>query len=304
MNFMNLATILTGNALEAMTPLLFAAMGGLFTELSGALSIALEGYMMLGAFVGVVAAASLHSVIAGLCLAALASAALAWVSAKATLGHKANIFITGLGTNLLVAGLLPVLSQHFFGTKSVLSFTLPAMMRPFSRTMASVPFLGQAFFSHSILVYVSWLTVLAAWGVLYKTPVGRRIRACGSQPEALRDIGRKPENYQIVAAVVAGASSWVAGACLSLPLSAYVPNISSGRGWIALVAIYLGSRRPGRIMLACFIFALAEGFSNYAQGFLQVPSEFVLAIPYAASLVALILGSLSRRRQGDWKDLH
>ena len=78
MNFMNLTTILTGNALEAMTPLLFAAMGGLFTELSGALSIALEGYMMLGAFVGVVAAASLHSVGAGLCLAALASAALAW----------------------------------------------------------------------------------------------------------------------------------------------------------------------------------------------------------------------------------
>jgi simple sugar transport system permease protein len=87
----------------------------------------------------------------------------------------------------------------------------------------------------------------------------------------------------------------LAGSYLSLNLSAYVPNISSGRGWIALVAIYLGGRKAKGILGACFVFALAESFSNFAQGVFRMPSDFILAIPYAATLAALIAGSLGLR---------
>jgi simple sugar transport system permease protein len=150
-------------------------------------------------------------------------------------------------------------------------------------------------FGQNILVQLSWLTAFLAWVIIRRTPFGMRLRATGSNPKAVAALGLKPERYKLAAILMSGAACGLAGSYLSLNLSAYVPNISSGRGWIALVAIYLGGRKPRGILGACFVFALAESYSNYAQGLFKVPSEFILAIPYAATLVALVAGSFAKR---------
>ena len=289
----SLVPILSG-ALAAMTPLLFAALGDLFTELTGMLNIALEGLMAIGAFFGVMGASATGSLAAGATIGVFASSLVALLYGWITLHLKANEFITGLATNLLAAGLTVVLSQQIFSTKGVVPFTLPHLP-VLTGGLAGIPFFGPILFGQNIFAQLSWLAVFLAWVIINRTPFGMRLRATGSNSKAVSALGLKPARYRLAAILVSGAACGLAGSYLSLNLSAYVPNISSGRGWIALVAIYLGGRKPAGILGACFIFALAESYSNYAQGLFKVPSEFILAIPYAATLLALVLGSLAKR---------
>ena len=294
MSFTSSLVPLLSGALAAMTPLLFAALGGLFTELTGMLNIALEGLIAIGAFFGVIGASMTGSLAAGVVIGMAASMAAALLYGEITLRLKANEFITGLATNLFAAGLTVVLSQQLFGTKGVVPFDLPHLP-VLTKGLAGIPVLGPVLFGQNILVQLSWLAAFLAWVIIRRTPFGMRLRATGSNPKAVAALGLKPERYKLAAILMSGAACGLAGSYLSLNLSAYVPNISSGRGWIALVAIYLGGRKPRGILGACFVFALAESYSNYAQGFFKVPSDFILAIPYAATLVALVAGSFAKR---------
>jgi ABC-type uncharacterized transport system permease subunit len=278
-----------------MTPLLLASLGGLFTELSGMLNIALEGLILIGAFFGIAAAAATGSLLAGIALGMAASMAVAALYGLVALRLKANVFIAGLATNLLASGLTVVLSQQVYKTKGVLPFVLPALPRLDSPFLRGLPLLGEILFRQDILAYASWAAVPLAWLLISRTPFGMRLRASGSSPKAIIALGLRPETYRLAAVLASGAACGLAGASLSLGLSAYVPNISSGRGWIALVAIYLGGRKPSGILAACFLFALAESFSNYAQGFLEIPSDFILALPYIVTLAALVIGAAARK---------
>lgn len=295
MNWIDTAGAIAGNAIAAMTPLVFASMGGLFTELTGTLNIALEGLILTGAFFGITAASATQSLLAGLFAAGLASAILAWAYGAATLRLKANIFVTGLAANIFASGATALLSRRFFGTKSVAALAIPALSKPFEAALGDIPFVGEVFFSHDSLVYLSWIFVAVTLTIIYRTPFGIRLRATGANAEAVAASGFNPDAYRLSAIVLSGFFCGIAGASLSFPLAAYVPNMSSGRGWIALVAIYLGGRKPGKIALACLVFALAESYSNFAQGLFRIPSEFMLAIPYAATLVALVAGSAAAR---------
>jgi len=286
---------LLGDAVGAMAPTVFAALGGLLTELTGMLNIALEGLMLLGAFASFAVTAASHSLLAGIAGGVLASSLAAALFGLVAIKGKANEFIAGLATNLLASGLVVLLSAKLFGTKGVVSFSLPPLPRLEIPALASVPFVGAVLLGHDVLVYASVLSAAAVWLLVAKTPFGMRLRASGSGPGAMAALGLKPEGYRFAAVVASGVGCGLAGASLSLGLSAYVPNISSGRGWIALVAIYLGGRNSFGVLAACFVFAAAESYSNYAQGFLHASSEFILALPYLVALVALVAGTLWKR---------
>jgi general nucleoside transport system permease protein len=290
----DLASLL-GDAVAAMAPLAFAALGGLLTELSGMLNIALEGLILVGAFSGAVSAGVSHNLLIGLFGGMLASVLVAALFGLVALRGKANEFIAGLATNLFAAGLIVLLSARIFGTKGLLSFDMPALPRLDVPALRSIPFFGEILFGQDVLVYASALAAILVWALIAKTPFGLHLRAAGSSPVALRAIGLRPERYRFIAVLLSGLGCGVAGCCLSLGLSAYVPNISSGRGWIALVAIYLGGRRPLGVLAACFVFAFADSFANYTQGFLKVPSDFILALPYAITLAALIAAALWKK---------
>lgn len=286
------------SAVAIMTPLLLAAMGGLFTELSGMLNIALEGLMLMGAFSSIVFTYLSGSMIWGVLLGIVATMLLATLLAVVTLNLKSNVFITGLATNLLASGLTIVLSFRLFGNKGVVVFdrigSLPRWDIPL---VSDIPVLGAMISGHSPFVYLSWvLLALSSW-VLYKTPFGLRLRAAGLHEKTLVSLGLSPSAYRFIAFLVSAFACAIAGAVLTLNLGAFVPNITSGKGWIALVVIFLGQKKPLGLLGASLVFGFADAFSNYAQGAWNVPADFILAIPYLFTLLAMVIVSIHADRK-------
>jgi simple sugar transport system permease protein len=281
------------SAIIIMTPLLLAATGGLFTELSGILNIALEGLLLIGAFAAIVAMYYTGLFSVALLAAVTASLALSAILAFTSLKLRSNVFIAGLAANLLAAGLTMVLSQYFFNTRGVVALHdinfLKSITIPF---IASIPIVGELLSGHSVFIYTSWILLFVAWIVIYKTPFGYRLRACDKHVPALISLGMKPDAYRCAALLISGFYCGIGGAFLSLNLGAFVPNMTAGKGWIALVVIFLGGRRPLGLLIAAFVFGLAESFSNYAQGIYGVPSDFILAMPYFFTIIAMIVVSI------------
>lgn len=281
--------VLIHNAVGIMTPFLLAATGGLFTELAGMLNIALEGLMLIGAFFSVIFAAATGSIFLGILLGTLASILVSLIFGSISLYMKANIFICGMATNLLASGLTVVLAFQLYGNKGVIRFdnipSLPVLHIPF---IQDVPLLGALLSGHNILVYISWFILAIAAVVIYHTPFGLRIRGTGLGSPTITALGLNPTGYQLKAILISGLTCGLAGAVLSLNLAAFVPNITAGRGWIALVVIYLGNKTPLGILVASFIFGMADSVANFAQGAINIPADFFLAFPYIITVLAMV----------------
>jgi general nucleoside transport system permease protein len=292
---------LVHNAVDIMTPFLLAGIGGLFTELAGMLNIALEGLILTGAFFSVIFAAATGSLFLGILIGILCAMLLAALFGAITLGLRANVFITGLATNLFASGFTIVLAYQLFKTKGVIQFPnisrLPVFTVP--PFLQRIPLLGDLLFGHNVIVYLTWAIVVLAAIVIYRTPFGLRLRGTGLNPATISSLGLDPRRYQFAGILISGFTCGLAGAMLTIELSAFVPEISSGRGWIALVAIYLGNKTPWGIFIASFVFGLAESFSNYAQGAIKIPVDFILALPYVITVVAMILYSIWRHARSN-----
>jgi ABC-type uncharacterized transport system permease subunit len=293
MNEQQFTLPLLHSTLGIMTPLLLAATGGLFTELAGMLNIALEGLMLCGAFFSVAFTVLTGSLFWGIAGGIAASLLLALLFGLVSLYLRANIFITGLATNLLAPGLTAVIAFELFANKGVIRVPgrLPLLVLP---RLHSLPLLGDILSGHTFVVYAGWLLLALAWLVIYKTPFGLRLRGSGLNGETVRSLGVRPRRYRLAGVLISGFTCGLAGAGLSLSLGAYVPNLTAGRGWIALVAIYLGGRKPWGILAACLLFGFAESLSNYAQGAINIPADFILALPYLITVAAMIAYSMWR----------
>ena len=290
---MNILLSLIVSALTIMTPLLLASTGGLFTELSGMLNIALEGLMLVSAFATIAGVHYSGSVVTGLLIGIISAMILASILASITLYLKANVFITGLAANLFASGITVVLSFYLFNNKGVIAFKeLPDIPKLFLSLSQKIPFIGPILFGHTFFTYLSLILLILASILIYRTPFGFRLRAAGLYPKSLTTIGLSPKKYQFIAFLISAFYSAIAGAMLSLNLNAFVPNITSGKGWIALVVIFLGQKKPLGLLIASFIFGFFEAFSNYAQGVWDIPSDFILAIPYLFTLISIILFSI------------
>ena len=264
-------------AVTIMTPLVFAAAGGMFPSLAGTLNIALEGLLLAGAFSALAAFYYTGSVAAAIAAAIFTSTALSALHAFTSFKLRANIFITGLAVNLFSGGLCTVISGKIFNTRGVVtSLYIPGLLKWY-------------FLAAVLLLFVSWI-------VIYKTPFGIRLRACEKNGEALVSLGINPASYQTAAILISGFFCGIGGSFLSLDLGAFVPGMSAGRGWIALVVIFLGMRKPQGILAAAFVFGLADAFSNHAQGLWALPADFILAFPYLCTFLAIIAVSVIPRK--------
>jgi len=266
------------SAVIIMTPLLFAATGGLFPALAGMLNIALEGLLLIGAFAAIAGVYYTGSLAGGIIAAVCASVVLSALLAFTTINLRSNVFIAGLATNLLAGGLTVILSFYLFNTRGVV--VLYDITNP----------------NQGVYVCASWLLLLVSWVVIYHTPFGYRLRACDKQPDALISLGIYPDIYRWAAFLVSGFFCGIGGSFLSLNLGAFVPNMTAGKGWIALVVIFLGGRHPLGLIAAALVFGVAESFSNYAQGLFNVPADFILAMPYLLTLLAMVLASVWGKR--------
>jgi simple sugar transport system permease protein len=292
-----LITILR-SSIAIMTPLLLAATGGLFTELSGMLNIALEGLMLIGAFASIVGTALSGNMMFGLLIGIVSTVAVAALLGFVTLYLKSNVFITGLATNLFASGITVVLAFHLFDNKGVVVFdTVQSLPRWDIPLLRDIPVISDLFNHHHVLVYLSWVLLIIASWLLYRTPFGLRLRAAGLHEKTLISLGLQPKRYRFIAFLISGLGCALAGAILSLNLGAFVPNITSGKGWIALVVIFLGHRRPLGLLFASLLFGFADAFSNYAQGVWNIPADFILALPYLFTLLVMILLSVYTSRK-------
>ncbi|MCL2067397.1 MAG: ABC transporter permease [Treponema sp.] len=267
------------SALVIMTPLLFAAIGGLFPALAGTLNIALEGLLLAGAFSGLAAFYYTGNIAAAITAAVITSLLLSGLIAYFSFSLRSNIIIIGLAANLLSGGICVIFSERLFGTKGVIApgngFNMPEVFPWY--------------------LYVACVLLLLSWVLIYKTPFGYRLRACDKHSIALVSLGIKPDFYRFTAFMICGLYCGIGGSFLSLYLGAFVPGMSAGKGWIALVIIFLGSRRPRGVLAAAFIFAFAEAVSNHVQGFWRIPADFILAFPFICTLVAMIFVSIKAK---------
>jgi simple sugar transport system permease protein len=284
------------SAITIMTPMLLAAAGGLFPALAGMLNIALEGLMLTGAFTAFAVYYFTGSVAASVLSAVLASAALSAILGFVSINLRSNIFIAGLAINLFSGGLCAVLSESIFKTRGVIAAANNFRLKAAAPFLSGVPVIGGIFSGQSFFVYASWLLLFVCYLVIYKTVFGYRLRACEESSEALNCLGISSDIFRFAALIICGLFCGMGGAFLSLNLGAYIPGIISGRGWIALVIIFLGKKKPAGLFAAAFVFGLADALSNHLQGVWKIPADFILAFPYICTLIAMIAISIKAKR--------
>lgn len=284
-----LTPVLAGT-LAAATPLVFAGLGELVTEKSGVINLGVEGMMLIGAVAGF--AAALHwGVAGGLFFGALAGALSALPFCFLTLSLGANQPATGLALTIFGTGLSAFIGQYY------VSQSLPGLQPLVVPGLASIPLIGPVFFNQTPVVYLSYLTfALIAW-VLAKTRWGLILRAVGESPEAAHAIGYHVTGIRYLATCIGGALAGVAGAYLSTvytPL--WVQNMTAGRGWIAVALVVFATWKPSRLMLGAYVFGGMTILQLHAQGRgVALPSQFLSAIPYVATIVVLVLISRDRK---------
>ncbi|MDR0707318.1 MAG: ABC transporter permease [Treponema sp.] len=276
--------------LDSALPLLFASLGALWTELAGSLGIFIEGFMSLGSFFTYCLMVKTDSIVASCLLSALVCAALGFLSAVFVQASAVNPFIAGLALNLAADGLTNTLSQIWFGAKGVLRngffFEIPARAGS----------LQMSFAASAAICFV-----LSAF-LVHRTRFGLRLRASGLSAPAAEERGVNPARHQIAAWTLAAMLAGIGGSYLMLRVGAYTPGGVSGRGWIALAAVYLGFRSVWGVGAAAFAFALVERAGVIAQSVRGLPPTALLGVPSALALVFYAASCAvreKRRRRGN-----
>ncbi len=278
----NLALIFT--SIRLATPLIYAALGGLFSERSGVINIALEGLMLAGAFTAAVVTYQVHNPFVGLICGMAAGGVLALVYAVSVIKFQADQVVAGMAINFLMVGLPALISGAVYDSQGSTPQIDKAEQLPNYFNNLSIA---------SIIVFV---LVPVVWYVLYKTPFGLRLRATGETPEAADAAGVNVLNLRYVAVVISGILAGAGGAYLSTGQSSlFTRNMTAGRGYIALAALILSKWRPWQALIACLFFGFTEALTIVIQGAPwakmpsgeDIPIQFIQMIPYVLTIIVL-----------------
>ncbi|MDW8068847.1 MAG: ABC transporter permease [Anaerolineae bacterium] len=283
--------------LRMTAPLILAATGGLLSQQAGMINVALEGLMLVGAFAGVLIAYYVQSAWIGALAAIVAGALFAGLMAVVVLKLRANLIVVGLALNLLALGLTRYLLQILFATRGAFApERLPGLGTVEIPALQGVPILGDVLLGHSPLVYLSWVLAILSALFLNHVPEGLRLRAVGENPEAARSLGIPVDRVRALALIASGCLAGLAGVQLSLGnLQLFFENMTNGRGFIALAAIYFGQARPGPTLLACLLFGLFEAIQIRLQTRLGIPPQWPQMLPFILVIVVLAGISFYRR---------
>jgi len=258
------------------TPLILAALGGMFSERSGVINIALEGMMLAGAFTAAAVTYAAGNPFVGLAAGMGAGLAIASIHAVACIRYKADQVVTGTAINILMIGVPGFLSGAFF----LSSGATPQIAR--EHLIPWTP------------IVIAFALVPITWYVLYKTPFGLRLRSVGENPEAADAAGVGVARMRYAGVLLSGLLAGIGGAYLSIGQSSlFTRNMTSGRGFIALAALIFGKWRPVQTMLACLLFGFADAVSIQMQGVVKLPSgedipvQFIQMAPYLLTIIVL-----------------
>ena len=296
------------SAIRLATPLMLAALAGLYSERAGIVDIGLEGKMLVGAFAAGTVAALVPNPWLGLAAAMAASSLFGLIHGFAAISQRGNQIVSGIALNILAAGLTATLGNAWFG-QGGRTTPLPSSARfgeielPFAAAARDVPVIGTFYAEivsgHSVPVYLALALIPLTAFVLARTRWGLRLRAVGENPAAVDAAGISVTRLRYSAIVVAGLICGLAGAYLSLAQSAgFVTDMTAGKGFIALAALIFAKWRPWPTLAACLMFGLLDAMALRIQGLAlpgigQVPVQAIQALPYILT-VALLAGFIGR----------
>lgn len=275
-----LSIALLFSTIRLATPLIFAALGGMFSERSGVINIALEGLLLAGAFVGAVATYELQNPFLGLLCGMAAGGFLALIYAIAVIQFQADQVVSGMAINFLMFGLPPLISGAVYDSAG----STPQIAKEFQ-----IP----EFANISVASMLAFLLIPVCWYVMYKTPFGLRLRAVGENPAAADAAGIKVIGLRYTAVVLSGILAGIGGAYLSTGQSSlFTRNMAAGRGFIALAALILAKWRPVPVLLSCLFFGFTEALTiplaNYKLPSGEtIPVQFIQIIPYVLTIIVL-----------------
>lgn len=271
------------------TPLILAALGGMFSERSGVINIALEGLMLAGAFTAAAVTVSSGSSLVGVAAGVLAGMFLALIYALAVIKFRADQVVTGTAINILMIGLPALLSGAIFLSSGSTPQIPQENLIPTLTT-----FTGSRWLDISILSILAFALVPFCSYILNRTPFGLRLRAVGENPEAADTAGINVTKIRYTAVLLSGALAALGGAYLSVGQSSlFTRGMTSGRGFIALAALIFGKWKPVPTLLACLLFGFTEALTIQLQGAVKLPSgedipvQFIQIIPYVLTIVVL-----------------
>lgn len=283
-----LVTIVT-----ASTPLLIAAIGELVTERSGVLNLGVEGMMIVGASVGFAAAVVTGSTFLGALAGIAAGMVLSALFALLVLFFAANQVACGLATTILGIGLANLIGSGFVGQKrdAAMHLEIPGL--------SNLPFVGTLVFGQDLFVYASYALVAGVAWFIWRTRAGLTLRAIGDNHGSAHALGISVRRVRFLAILFGGACAGLGGAYLSLAYTPFwSPNLTAGRGWIALALVVFASWRPWRVAAGALLFGGATVLQLHAQAAnIGLPGQLLSAVPYLATIVALVILQL-RRAQG------
>ncbi len=291
-NILSLA--LFSAALQSATPILYAALGGVFSERSGVMNIGLEGIMLFGAFTAVIGSYFTGNPWIGLGLAIVSGLLTSFIHAFISINLKANQAISGTGINILGLGLTNFLLLKIWNQQGI----SPVVERIHDiriPIVADLPVVGPIIGQQSPLVYLCLILVFVSYFVLFRTPFGLRLRSVGEQPYAADSVGINVYRMRYIGVLLSGVLAAMGGAFLSVSyLGQFTTNMTAGRGFIGLAAMIFGRWNPLGALFACLLFGFADALQAAAQsGGVPIPPQFLLALPYVLTILALV-GAMGR----------
>ena len=277
--------------ITASTAMLLAALGELVVERSGVINLGVEGMMVVGAVSAFAVAQTTGSPYAGLIAAAVAGAAMALIFAVLAIWFATNQVATGLALTLFGLGIAGLVGEGFIGLPGV---RLEPIAIP---GLADLPVVGPVLFEQDILFYLSIVLTVAVALFLFRSRMGLRLRAVGDAPAAAQSLGIGVLRIRTLAVLFGGACAGLGGAQLTLVYTPqWIENITAGRGWIALALVVFASWRPLRLVAGAYLFGAVTIAQFHAQALgVAIPSQFLSALPYLATILVLVLIASNKR---------
>lgn len=287
MNLHSLSDYLLAS-LRLAIPLGFAALGGLYSERSGVLNIALEGMLLSGAFTSAAATLYTGNPWLGILASGIAGGLVGLLHAILCVTLRVDQLVSGLAINLVASGLTSFFARLVFSGSSTQQ--LPGVGAFMIPALANIPVFGSLLFHENILVYLFFLLVILTTYILFKTSFGLTLRAVGESPKAALTAGISVQIVRYIAVVISGCLASLGGAYLTLvEVRFFAEGMSAGKGFIAIAALIFGRWHPIGTALACLLFGATEALQLRIQALgANIPYQFLVMLPYAIALLALV----------------
>jgi len=281
--------LLLATSLRMATPLLFTALGELYTEKSGVMNLGVEGLMIAGAFFGFVITYFSQDPWLGVLAGLISGALLSLIFAFCAISLGVNQVVTGIALNLFILGSSNYIFRLIYGIPKVLPFTNFAFKEINIPGLSQIPFIGPIFFSQRFLTYIALFLCLVLYIILYRTRFGLKIIACGESPEAADTRGINVHLIRYICVIIGGGLAGMGGAFLSIAqFNQFTPGMVAGRGYIAFALVIFGRWSPGRIIFGALLFGFIEALALLFQSLITFPHQIIMMLPYIITIVALI----------------